>query len=41
MSVFAELRRRNVLRVATAYVALSWLLLQVVEMVFPAFAPPE
>ena len=37
MSLIAELKRRNVLRVAAAYVAVSWLLIQVVETVFPAF----
>ena len=37
MSFFAELRRRNVLRGAAAYVALSWLLIQVVETLFPVF----
>ena len=34
---FAELKRRNVLRVALAYLAGSWLLIQVVETVFPVF----
>ncbi|MEJ2275581.1 MAG: hypothetical protein P8Y01_13590, partial [Woeseiaceae bacterium] len=37
MSLFAELKRRNVLRVAAAYVAVSWLLIQVVETLFPVF----
>ncbi len=37
MNFFAELRRRNVLRGAAAYVALSWLLIQVVETLFPVF----
>jgi len=32
-----ELRRRNVLRVALAFVAASWLVIQVVETVSPAF----
>ncbi len=34
---FEELRRRNVLRVAFAYVAGSWLVIQVVETLFPVF----
>ena len=34
---FEELKRRNVLRVAIAYLAVSWLLVQVVETIFPAF----
>ena len=37
MALFAELQRRNVLRVAAAYVAVSWLLIQVVETLFPVF----
>ena len=37
MSLFAELKRRNVLRVGAAYVALSWLTIQVIEALFPMF----
>ncbi len=37
MTLFAELRRRNVLRVAAAYVAVSWLVIQVTETLFPVF----
>ncbi|HEX8279873.1 MAG TPA: tetratricopeptide repeat protein [Chthoniobacterales bacterium] len=38
---FAELKRRNVYRVATAYAIVAWLVIQVVTIVFPAFdAPP-
>ena len=37
MSLFAELKKRNVLRAAAAYVAVSWLLIQVVETLFPVF----
>jgi TolB-like protein/thioredoxin-like negative regulator of GroEL len=37
MSLFAELKRRNVLRVGAAYVALSWLIIQVIEALFPMF----
>jgi len=37
MSLFGELRRRNVLRVAAAYVTLSWLIIQVNETLFPMF----
>jgi TolB-like protein len=37
MSLFSELKRRNVLRVAAAYIAVSWLLIQVVETLFPVF----
>jgi adenylate cyclase len=37
MAFFAELKRRNVVRVGAAYVAVSWLLIQVAETTFPAF----
>ena len=37
MSFFAELKRRNVIRVATAYVVVSWLIIQVIETIFPVF----
>jgi len=37
MSLIGELRRRNVLRIATAYVAVSWLVVQVAETLFPVF----
>ena len=36
MSLFAELKRRNVFRVTAAYVVISWLLLQVGDVVFEA-----
>ncbi|MBT8084552.1 MAG: tetratricopeptide repeat protein [Woeseia sp.] len=37
MRLFDELRRRNVFRVAAAYAVLAWLIIQVVETIFPAF----
>ena len=37
MSFFEELKRRNVVRVAAAYVVAAWLLIQVVETLFPVF----
>jgi len=37
MSFLGELKRRNVIRVATAYAVAAWLVIQVVETVFPAF----
>ena len=37
MSLFAELRRRNVLRAAAFYAASAWLLVQVATQVFPFF----
>ena len=35
MSLFAELKRRNVIRVATAYVVGAWVIVQVAETIFP------
>jgi adenylate cyclase len=37
MSFYAELRRRNVLRVAVAYATASWLLIQVADTIFPVY----
>jgi len=37
MSFFADLEQRNVFRVAAAYLVVAWLIVQVVETVFPAF----
>ena len=37
MSLLRELQRRNVIRVATMYVVTAWLIIQVVETIFPAF----
>ena len=37
MSLFRELKRRNVFRVGAAYVVVAWLIIQVVETIFPAF----
>ncbi|MEJ2515797.1 MAG: tetratricopeptide repeat protein [Gammaproteobacteria bacterium] len=37
MALFAELKRRNVFRAAAAYVAVTWLIVQVAETTFPAF----
>ena len=37
MSLFSEIKNRNVLRVAIAYLAASWLLIQIVETLFPIF----
>ena len=41
MSLFAELKRRNVFRVGAAYVVVSWLLLQVVDVVSPILELPD
>ncbi len=37
MSLVSELKRRNVFRVAAAYVVTAWLILQVVELIFPVY----
>lgn len=37
MKLFNELKRRNVFRVAAAYAVSAWLIIQVVETIFPAF----
>jgi len=36
-SLFEELKRRNVFRVGAAYLVASWLIVQLVETIFPAF----
>src|SRR3954454_3182148 len=38
---FAELRRRNVYKVAVAYAVVGWLLIQVATQVFPFFEIPN
>ena len=38
---FAELKRRNVYRVAVAYAVVSWLLIQIATQVFPFFEIPN
>jgi TolB-like protein len=40
MNLFAELRRRNVIRMAGLYVVGAWLIVQVAETVLPAFDVP-
>ena len=41
MSFVKELKRRNVFRVLVAYLAASWLLIQIVETLFPVFGLSE
>lgn len=38
--LFEELKRRNVLRIAIAYLAFSWLLIQIADTIFPAYDLP-
>ena len=39
-ALWFELKRRNVLRMALAYAALCWLLLQVADLLLPTFGIP-
>jgi hypothetical protein len=41
MDFFRELRRRNVYKVAIAYVVVTWLIMQVVTQTFPFFEIPN
>jgi len=41
MSLVAELRRRNVLRVAAAYLVVGWLLTEVLTTILPTLGAPE
>ncbi len=41
MGLFDELRRRNVFRVAAAYIVLGWLVLQVTDVAIPALRLPD
>jgi TolB-like protein/cytochrome c-type biogenesis protein CcmH/NrfG len=41
LTFYDELKRRNVLRVGAAYVVAAWLLIQVVETIFPLFGFDE
>src|SRR4051812_40118970 len=40
-SFFAELKRRNVYKVAVAYVVISWLLVQAASILLPTFEAPS
>src|ERR1700746_143982 len=40
-NLFAELKRRNVDKVAVAYAVVSWLLIQIATQVFPFFEVPN
>ena len=41
MSLFSELQRRNVFRVALAYSVVAWLVAQVAELAFDSFGTPD
>ena len=40
MPLFGELRRRNIFKVSLAYAIISWLIVQVADIVLPAFSAP-
>ena len=40
-SVWGELKRRNVVRVAVAYAIVSWLILQLTDVLMPLLSLPE
>jgi TolB-like protein len=41
LSLFNELKRRNVFRVGIAYVVVAWLVAQVLQLVFESFGTPD
>ena len=41
MSLFSELKRRNIFKVAVAYLALGWVLVQITDVVVPALNLPD
>jgi hypothetical protein len=41
MTFFAELKRRNVFRVAAAYAVIAWLLVEVSDTIFPRLGLPD
>jgi adenylate cyclase len=41
MNFFAELKRRNVYKVAVAYAVVAWLLVQIATQVFPFLEIPN
>jgi TolB-like protein/Tfp pilus assembly protein PilF len=41
MSLFAELKRRNVIKVAVAYIVTSWLVAQVAQLAAESFGAPD
>lgn len=41
MSFFAELKRRNVIRVGVAYTIVGWILAQIAEFAFENFGAPD
>lgn len=40
MSLYGELRRRNVIKVSVAYIIVAWLLIQIADVILPTFVTP-
>ncbi len=40
-SLFQELKRRNVVRVAAAYIVVGWLVVQIARLLFEAFGTSD
>ena len=40
-SLFSELKRRNVVRVAIAYVVVSWVIMQIIDVVVEPLRLPD
>ena len=41
MSLFVELKRRNVFKVGIAYIVVAWLVAQVLQLIFESFGTPD
>lgn len=41
MSLFTELKRRNVFKVATAYLVVGWLLVEIATTLLPTLGAPD
>ena len=39
--LMSELRKRGIIRIAGLYIALTWLIMQISDVVFPAFGIPD
>ncbi|MFP6829844.1 MAG: hypothetical protein VCC36_12535 [Gammaproteobacteria bacterium] len=41
MSFLGEIKRRKIFQVAAVYAVVAWLLIQVADVVLPAFSAPD
>ena len=41
MALLGEMRRRNIFKVSLAYAIISWLIVQIADIILPTFAAPE